>query len=513
MLSTFNPLSAPMTFYVLLNWLLLLATLSALLFIYLRHRYLFAKPSIVLVGLAHILFQWPLAIYSGYYETWLPRPYDLVLLIHGVILVGLIVGALTFRTITQNAWQTITTSKDPDSPVRCRAIAILFALTAAMAVIYLLYVPPACTGLYVLLTNPRWAPLAREYSLKLIADPVPRYALSLLASAVVPLLTAFITAEILEARRKLTLRNISYGLGLLPAWAAASMGGSNSIIVSLSLVIVFAILWSRALTISVVRLPLLLAAALAPAFALFFLYFLLGSGQLRAGDPQYDYARCVGQMRQTTPMASRPEALEKALVVPDPSKVSPPATPSARPPMPQFQVSVSDIAAAAMEQAQALLYRAFVVPFQVGTWYVHYAQARGPIGIAAVPRIAQALGVEPVRGPAVIGLEYGPQYYGRPVADTLWASAGYWLTYYGYFGPLALLLLPILLWLSDIAVGVYRYLPAPFCLPLAAALSLALMRFLESDYTAVWLTHGFGVMMLIVLALGAVSRGSIRNTA
>lgn len=490
-LDQFDPLSARLTLYVAANWLLLVVTLAALVFIYARHRYLFVKPSIFLIGLAHLLFQWPLAIYSGYYETWLPRPYDIVVLIHGAVLVGLFGSTLMFRASARSAWVSVTTPHIDDSPARRIAIPILFGLSVVLTAIYLTYVRFECTGLYVLITNPRWAPLAREYSMKLLADPVPRYALSLLSATVAPLLVALVTVEIWYSRAKFTLRNGVYFSAAVVSMFSAFLSGANFVLAGLFVVIAFVVLWERRLTISLVSIPLLLGSVLLPAFLLFYTFSLIGSGHLRVGSADYDYSQC----------APLTDEVKQALVIAD----TPAATPT--PAASSHQRALPPILQTAVAQASAVLRRAFVIPFQVGGWYVHYEQTRGPIGIGAVPRIARILGVPTVEGPSLIGKTYGPAYYGRPVPDSIWASAGYWFTYYGYFGRYAFVLLPILLWLTDIALWVYRRSNPAFHLAMAGAISLSVTKFLDGDYTAVWLTHGFGVIMILVLALSWLGRG------
>jgi len=77
------------------------------------------------------------------------------------------------------------------------------------------------------------------------------------------------------------------------------------------------------------------------------------------------------------------------------------------------------------------------------------------------------------------------------------AVAGYLFTYYSYFGIAALFFSILGLWLIDVALLVYERLSNVMLLPCIAAISLSILAFISSDYTVVWLTHGFGVILLL----------------
>jgi hypothetical protein len=156
-------------------------------------------------------------------------------------------------------------------------------------------------------------------------------------------------------------------------------------------------------------------------------------------------------------------------------------------------------------QFQAVLNRAVVVPLEVGVWYVHYGQTHEPMGIGAVPRIARALGTEIIDGPNVIGRTYGPLYYGHEVPPTISAGAGFIFSYFAYFGKWSIPVNLMLVWLTDIVILFYRFINKVLLLPTVAAMTLANLKFLESDYSAVWLTHGFGVILLLSLILTLIT--------
>jgi hypothetical protein len=136
--------------------------------------------------------------------------------------------------------------------------------------------------------------------------------------------------------------------------------------------------------------------------------------------------------------------------------------------------------------------RTFILTMDVGSWYIHYAQIHGAFGIASIPKLAAILGVEPVNTPNLIGLAYM-----NTTVKSVSAVAGYLFTYYSYFGIASLFFSILCLWILDVALLVYERLTPVMLLPCVAAASLSILSFISSDYTVVWLTHGFGVILLL----------------
>jgi len=142
--------------------------------------------------------------------------------------------------------------------------------------------------------------------------------------------------------------------------------------------------------------------------------------------------------------------------------------------------------------------RAFIMPLQVGAFYVHYAQTYGFIGIAGVPRLAVLLGVTPIDVPDTIGNLYAYSGIQNVRAS---ANGGFLLSYYSYFGILSLPLSLVLLKLLDVTLKLYGRLVPSILLPTVAAISVAELAFISSDFTTVLVTHGFLIILLLAFAL------------
>jgi hypothetical protein len=154
----------------------------------------------------------------------------------------------------------------------------------------------------------------------------------------------------------------------------------------------------------------------------------------------------------------------------------------------------------ALDLVSNILGRVFTVPFEVGVWYVDFVQLNGFFGPAAVPKLAWLLGIEAINAPNIIGLEYAFQ----PLSS-ISATAGYLFTYYSYFGPLGLILAIFGLCLLDVAVVIMARIPSHLALPCLAAITLTGFMFVQSDYTVVWVTHGFGLLLALSFLAGKIS--------
>jgi hypothetical protein len=148
-----------------------------------------------------------------------------------------------------------------------------------------------------------------------------------------------------------------------------------------------------------------------------------------------------------------------------------------------------------------ILRRVFIDPVDVGSWFLHYAQTTGELGIGAVPRLAVLFGVEPIQAGNVIGLLYAPY-----TLDSVNAGAGFVFSYYGYFGLVAFPLALAGLWLLDLAVPILASLRPALVLPTLAATAVATLAFMSADYTVGVVSHGFGMVLVTAVALDRVLR-------
>jgi len=149
-----------------------------------------------------------------------------------------------------------------------------------------------------------------------------------------------------------------------------------------------------------------------------------------------------------------------------------------------------------------LLDRAFLVPYKVAVWYLLHYQSHGPIGIEAFPKLAFITGGDPIDVPNQIGLLYSRLHYGYlPRYYTISATAGFSLSSYAYYGLIAFPLALIATQVLDIVLLVYKIVHPSLLIALASTLTIGILKFVQSDYTVVWLTHGFGITIILAIVL------------
>lgn len=71
-------------------------------------------------------------------------------------------------------------------------------------------------------------------------------------------------------------------------------------------------------------------------------------------------------------------------------------------------------------------------------------------GLAAFPKIAALLGIDPIDASNIVALTYFPEFEGRTVWTSMWAGRGGLLTYFSYLGAIAFSLYLPGLWLLDV---------------------------------------------------------------
>ncbi len=420
--------------FFLVNTACTLLAFALLVRLWRRQRWLFVKPSLLILAVSVLLFQVPLVIGSDVIYAALPRPGEVALLVHGYLLGGLLLAPFGFRSAAWDTWQGITAASLDDLR---SSIQPLTLIAVVMVAAYLAFVPFTQTGLYSLLSgdDPEAFSLARETSVKLVTSSIPRYALMLLAASVGPILTGLCTLDLVQHwTTNSWARRSAQVLLLLAIWSACMLSGAKGILVFQVMTGFVALAFYRKLQLSLVGFAAATVAILLPAVLI-------------------------------TVLMSSPDL---------------------------------DVATNSTGAVQATAARSLVVPFMVDIWYVDYTQqGGGPAGIAALRPLAVLFDKPYFDLPNFIGLTYAPGFYGHDVIGSISATGGYLFYFYAVFGIDSLGLSIFLLLASDVVMLLTRRIPGGLGLAVLAAMLVSAQKFAQSDYTTVWLTHGFGVIPLI----------------
>lgn len=321
----------------------LLITLAVFLILR-RRRYLLVRPSMQVACLYTIFFIWPLAIFAANIGHWMPDPYAFLMVFVIFVAALLFFNLLTLQKTSIEVWQRVTQPDNLDPRRVVFSVFLLGMLAAAIMVVYFRKVPISETGLVVALVDPSRSAEARDESLKLLDDQFTKYAFSIFASGLGPLLGVMLVWCVSHAARKGRLLAMLLSVVLFViVLVALSITGARSLAVSTLLAVMLAALFRRGFRTRIF--PLVLAAMLIILPAVVITVFRENRG---------------------------------------------------------FELDLL------MEQISAVVVeRVFVSPLETAAAYVHMAQSHGYFGIDAVPKLAQSWAGRPgIDVPNLIGLKY-----------------------------------------------------------------------------------------------------------
>jgi hypothetical protein len=337
--------STPLSVFVAACYLFAVASSVCIVYAFRYSRFLFVKPSMQLLAFNVVFFHWPIAVFSGYLESWLPDPFSMLVLVYSFFGAGFLVSILTFRGPAMRVWGVVTSGAFlPRDTIERRALIVLCLGSVVLMVEYFRVVPVSQTGLYTAIFLPEMATQAREESLKLLDSQLIKYGFSLFASSIGPLI-----AVLVALRLRFRAPGISWGWLLLAILVFPlllvflSITGARSFAVSMLLSVALAAWLRRGLPAHPARIVLVGVAIVAPAVLL----TLLREGRaIGFGQVVHYFALLIAE-------------------------------------------------------------RIFIAPVEVGATYVHFAQLEGFIGISGIPKVAQIfVGQDGIDVPNLIGLMY-----------------------------------------------------------------------------------------------------------
>ena len=166
-----------MSTFVISNLLVTVATTIVLLFAILFQRHLIVKPTVWFLAYFHIQIQWASTFNSAAIEADMLYPWHFFLLTQIFPLVSLLLTILTFRQSSLFIWKRLGQPAANTPLLNTSEMSFLFGIWAMFIVVYFMVVPPASTGLWILLTSKDYitAMFAREDSLKLIDNQFVKY--------------------------------------------------------------------------------------------------------------------------------------------------------------------------------------------------------------------------------------------------------------------------------------------------------------------------------------------------
>jgi hypothetical protein len=423
-------LETPLSTYVLFNAACTIFCAVWLAWLFGTRRHLFLKPSLFLLTITHVFFQWPSFLFAGYVESFLPEPYPISLLIHGYIILGTLISTHTGEKTALEIWGRLPNFADVAPRQMVFVVCLLGAFIGLILVAYCSAIPFSETGIYAAIFAPSDYDVLRTTSFENLPSLL-RYAFRLMADAAAPWLASCLAliGTILWRRGKPSFSMMLWAT-VLPLAAVNGLTGARYDSVKLLATAAAAIIIFHRIPFRPIRYLTVGLAALIPAALL----TLLRENQALSLANSFIYL---------------------------------------------FE--------------HILFHRVLVTPFQVGVWHVQFAQLAEQFGIAAIPKLAALMEVAPTAVPLVIGKIYLP----HPTFNSF-CNGGYLLTYFSYFGPIALPICLGLLFMLDGILFLYRKLSPLLLVPCIATFLMCCLELIQSDFTTALLSHG----ILFVPALG-----------
>lgn len=417
--------------FVLINWMFCVSTTILLITLLYKDRYMFIKPSILVIIFFHIQIQWAAILQMKNIAGYLPEPVFYSIIVNGFPFIGTLGSFLFLKKDSKSIWVRITDPNYLSSAVSKVIILLFSTIVILISIFYFLNVSISETGLYSIVFNPLISSEAREKSLKLISNVYLKYSFSFLQSAIAPLFAVILGMSIVYHFKKGDLIKVCiYIIMFLFLIIFISIPGSRSPAASIILTIIIAYLLKKKMSVR----PTVVILLVIVVFSIPVLLTVLREGK-------------------------------------------------------EMNVSIFS-----QYLFESILHRVFVVPMQTGLWHVHYAQTQGFIGIAGISKLAHVLDITPINVPNLIYLTYTSASVNSGFANTC-----YVFSYYCYFGIISLIFSLLGLWGIDLVVLLYKRLSNRLLLPCVASISMASISFISADYTTVLVTHGFSIILLIVI--------------
>ena len=495
-----------------------------------------ARPAFMVATLTHLIFQWPLALFSPIFERSLADFWFFAASIHAPVVAGIL-----WVVVTPRLTASIATSDD-SRKLRIQNIsagsqAILLALFASLATLYLSRVGWRCTGLYAMLFDPELALLARETSGKLLGIGLASYGYGVLANVVCPLV---MYTSLFRVNAALTERQFAKAV----AWITIAiftllvvlLPGAKGNLLPTAIVLGIGIVATRGTWMSRIA---VVACVFGTGFLLLSATEVLRERQVFTGGC-YDFGTCVSRhdacSEASTLLQSlrhrdlslglsgstindlesdlhaacsrKQQSYESSRCISRQMVKSRDASPTGRYSMPTGTGKVTDRMG---QYAIGIAYRLGRVPVQVASWYHLYVAEHGSPGIYALPLSSILFGrrvIMPIR----VHDAYYHIYSTGDRTSTGTAPTSFLLAYPADLGFAGILLaMTALLFFDLLACVVLHRLPSSLRLAGIGLIAVGCMNLILSDFGTTMLSHGTAAALLLLFGLSFVEKRRPRS--
>lgn len=420
-----------MDFLILISATVMIS--ATLIFLYIKYKYYFVKPSIIFIVFFNVFLQWPAIYYYNFIENSLTTARFGFILMFSLSPLSVLLLSMFYTKSAKKVYQGLDVKVEFSLAFK---LLLLFCVLLG-PIIYFQYVSIYNTGLVSILRGDSYAEnsIFREQSLKLL-PAFPRY---------------FHT---------LTTRSLSFLLVMILI---------NEIPIQSSLFKKFWKIFKLSLLVLSVALFLAIDGSRAPGAQVFLCigFFILYRGKINL-RPVLNF-----------------KFISIVLII-----ISIPAT------LEYLRTDSKNLT----DIMNIFVDRIFYIRLEAGILTIKYSEMYGNWGLAALGNFANLLGIKSINvANFVSSLEYS-----GPVESGL-VNASFMMTYYAYFGILALplsaalvLLLDVILWFVANKISINLFIFA------VVGYTMAIFALVDADYTTIFITHGLLMTLAVLYILSKI---------
>jgi hypothetical protein len=149
-----------------------------------------------------------------------------------------------------------------------------------------------------------------------------------------------------------------------------------------------------------------------------------------------------------------------------------------------------------------VLDRILSVPLKTGITWIAHVENHGYWGVTGIPKLAEMFGYESVNIPNLMM----NKYFNVGSIDSAYLNTSFVFAYFSYFKWAALPLIFFFVYILDFVVLFFKTLKPNLLLPTLVTVNISVISLISSDYTTLFLTHGFLTTIILSYYLNKFSK-------
>jgi len=154
-----------------------------------------------------------------------------------------------------------------------------------------------------------------------------------------------------------------------------------------------------------------------------------------------------------------------------------------------------------------VLDRILSVPLKTGITWIAHVENHGYWGVTGIPKLSEMLGYESINIPNLMMNEY----FNVGSIDSAYLNTSFVFAYFSYFKWAALPFLFFFVYILDYVLLFFKTLKPNLLLPTIITVNISCISLISSDYTTLFLSHGFLTTVILAYYLNKITINKIFN--